>query len=153
MCPRDRADVQPIPFPTRRPTARGDNRAMHLQLVTDPTAARTPSGLGADRTVIANRATKPAVLKEHPTMYANLGLNHAYAESRRQDLLAEAERARRLEQVAAAARRPAVAAAVAGLRCRVGVALVRAGHRIHGAGSAKPAANVVPTIATLRCAR
>ena len=91
----------------------------------------------------------------HP---ANLSLNHLYAEARRHDLLAEAERARRLAQAAPAkARRSVAAAAVVALRYRIGIALVRAGNRIaqgaHGTGAVKPVADGVPSIATLRCAR
>ena len=156
MPTHERADAQIIPFPTRRPTVKGDSRAMHLHLVATRTGAGTSSRPGADRTVIARRISGPVTLKERTTMYTvNLGLSHVYAESRRQDMLAEAERARRLDEVARAERRrSAVAPAVASLRRRVGTALVLAGERIaRGAGSAEPAADTVPRIATLRCAR
>ena len=151
-----RADAQIIPFPTRRPTVKVDSRAMHLHLVATQTGAGTSSWPGADRTVISRRISVPVTLKERTTMYTvNLGLSHAYAESRRQDMLLEAERARRLDEVARAEpRRSAIAATVVALRRRVGTALVLAGERIaHGTGPAEPAADTVPSIATLRCAR
>ena len=158
MRTRDRADARLIPFPTRRPIATGEHRAMHLHLVATPTGARLPAGPGADRTLTIRRVAGPAS-REHTTMYAaNLGLNHLYAEARHHDLLAEAEQSRRLAQAArAVSRRSAVAVAVAAVRHRVGIALVRAGHRLaqgaHGTGTVKPVADGVPSIATLRCAR
>ena len=145
MRTRDRADARLIPFPTRRPIATGEHRAMHLHLVATPTGARLSAGPGADRTLTIRRVAGPAS-REHTTMHpANLSLNHLYAEARRHDLLAEAERARRLEQAEGAD---------AALRHWVGTALVVVGERIaRGAGSTKPAAESIPSATTLRCAR
>ena len=142
-------DAQPIPFPTRRPLANGDVRAMHLRLVSDPPNDR--SGVNATLPTLIVRPS--AASRENTGMYAHLNpnLNHIHAEARRWDLLAEAERDRRAEMVAA---RPSVAGiVVAALRQYVGTALVRVGERVQGAGGAEPAADVLPSIGTLRAAR
>ena len=143
-------DSEPIPFPTRRPLVKGDGRAMHLRLVADPPNYR--SGVNAAFPTVVVRPSTAS--RETTDMYAHLNpnLNHVYAEARRRDLLAEAERDRRAELVAAA--RPSVAGiVVAALRQYVGTALVRVGERVQGAGAGEPAADVLPSIGTLRAAR
>ena len=152
MPTRDHADIRLLPIPTRRPSATGGRPAMHSHLALVPPGAR----IRADRpqTVAIRRAFGSAA-KEPTAMYAaNQGpnLNYVYAAARRQELLAEAEQIRRLNQAERAApRRAPIAAAVAALRQGVGVALVRAGERLQGAG-AETAADM-PSIATLRAAR
>ena len=144
-------DAQPIPFPTRRPLANGDVRAMHLRLVPNPPTHRFG---GADRAVGSRRAPESVASRELTAMYAHLNpnLNQIHAEARRGDLLAEAERDRRAELVAVA-RPSAAGAVVAALRQYVGTALVRVGERVQGAGAAEAAADVLPSIGTLRAAR
>ena len=140
-------DAEPIPFPTRRPLTNGDVRAMHLQLVPNPPSHR----FGA---VAGRRAPGAVASRELTVMYSQLSpnLNQVYAEARRWDLLAEAERDWHAELAAAA--RPSVAGiVVAALRQYVGTALVRVGERVQGAGPAEPAADVLPSIGTLRGAR
>ena len=151
MRTRDRADARLIPFPTRRPTIKGDRPAMHPRPVTSPTGARERSRPSADRTVITRRVSGPVALKERTVMYSSSfpdlgpGLYQVHMVSRQRDLLAEAERARRLEQAEGAD---------AALRHWVGTALVVVGERIaRGAGSTKPAAESIPSATTLRCAR
>ena len=158
MPTHERADAQIIPFPTRRPTVKGDSRAMHLHLVATRTGAGTSSRPGADRTVIARRVSGPVTLKERTTMYTvNLGLSHVYAESRRQDMLAEAERARTVAeaQVTTRADRRTAATAVAAMRQRIGTAMVRAGERLQGAHGAEavPSGDAPSAAGALRIAR
>ena len=147
----DRPNVHLLPFPTRRPIATGDDRAMHLYLV--PTATGARAGFTRTTTDTGRRAFGSATPRERTAMYTIhqvTSLPHAYADMRRRDLMAEAEHARRLAlAVDAATRRSVVAVAVAALRRQVGVALVRAGQRVHGA---EPA-DALSTVGTLRTAR
>ncbi len=90
-----------LPFPTRRPFATGEHRAMqstHLTLV--PTAIGGRAAVPRP-TETSRRASGARVSKEHFAMYSiNQGaaLPFIYAEAKRQDLLAEAEQARILGQ-------------------------------------------------------
>ena len=147
----DRANVNPLSYPTRRPIATGDDRAMHLYLV--PTATGARAGFSRTTTDTARWAFGSATPRERTIMYTihqAASLEHAVADLRRRDLMAEAGRARRLAlAVGATTRRSVVAVAVAALRRQVGVALVRAGQRVHGA---EPA-DALSTVRTLRTAR
>jgi hypothetical protein len=145
----ERANIRLLPPSTRRPSTTGDDRAMHLTLVPTATGGRA----GFPRTTTdTRRAPGSAVPKEPTAMYSvhqGHSLPYLYAESRRRDMLAEAEQARRLAQAASVAPRRF---AVAALRRQVGAALVRAGQRVQGVGAGQPA-DALPTIGTLRGAR
>ena len=147
----DRPNVHLVPFPTRQPIATGDDRAMHLYLV--PTATGARAGFTRTTTDTARRAYGSATPRERTAMYTIhqvASLEHAYADMRHRDLMAEAEQARRLAlAVGATTRRSVVAVAVAALRRQVGIALVRAGQRVHGAEPADALSNP----GTLRAAR
>ena len=156
MPTRDRADIRLLPVTPRRTSATGDRYAMHAHphLALVPTGAR----FGADRPrpMTVRRASGSAASKEPTTMYAahqGPNLNYLHAVARREEMLAQAEQIRRVAQAERAARRRSpVAAAVAALRLGVGIALVRVGQRVQGAGG-RAAADTLPSIATLRAAR
>lgn len=142
MPSHDRPHLRPLPTPTRRPTTTGADRAMHLYLL--PPAADTGRA-GHDPTAMTTRRALGSAAQKEPTaMYsAHQGpdLPQIYAESRRHDLMAEAARARLVNQATRgdAARRSATAAAVATLRRQIGTLLVQAGERVQGAGACPPA--------------
>lgn len=84
------------------------------------------------------------------SLHTSPNLHFAHAEFRRQEMLAEAERARRLAQAAPkASRRPF---GLAAMRLQLGSALVRAGQRLQGAGAAEPA-DAFPAVGSLRVVR
>lgn len=156
---RHRADRRVLPFPTRRPVAvTGDHRAMHDRYP-------NPIHVGAQDAELpipfpprrSTGSASTASFKEHATMnslHVSPGMHVAHAEFRRQEMLAEAERARRLALVAPVARRRAVG--VAAMRRQVGAALVNAGHRLQGVGAGAAAAepaDALPAVGTLRVVR
>ena len=84
-------------------------------------------------------------------------LPYMTAEARRQDMLAEAERARTVAeaQVTTRADRRTAATAVAAMRRRIGTAMVRAGERLQGAHGAEavPSGDAPSAAGALRIAR
>lgn len=145
---------RPTPISTRRPFVRGVNQTMHLTVVPTTSGAR---GANIEQQRMTRRAFGSTMPREHTAMYSvhqGPSLPHLYAEARRQELLAEAEQARRVSQLAprGASRRSGVASAVAMVRRQVGSALVRAGERVQGVGG-EPARDALPSIGTLRAAR
>lgn len=134
-----------LPFPT---VAVGPTRR---RTIVDLAAYRDRSGFASGPPAIghqpvAHRAPRDIFAsKGVPAMNAsNLGLSHLFAEARRADFAAEAERERLAARAAAGNDLPGV---VAALRMRLGAALIRAGERMHGAadepraeiGSLRPA--------------
>lgn len=99
-----------------------------------------------------SRVGRPATPKGNRAMSgAHLHIQQIHAESRRRDLLAEADRLALVDAAMRAGReRPAVSAAVR-VRHALGVALVRVGHRLQDAHLARPEA--APTIGRLRVVR
>ena len=90
------------------------------------TKLQTTIGLLAGGTTMQPRTSRSASNRRRER-FAMYGSTHdLYASSRRRDLLAEAEHARRLAMV----RRPAPAAAI---RRRLGAALIQTGRRVQGA--------------------
>jgi len=172
---RVRHDREPGARPgTIIPFDRGRDRPAHLRLVAaDRPPRRVPRLVlirpDGDRTDLVttltsfgppptsptatdhHRAARSApTTREQRTMYAtNLSISHIHAESRRQEMLAEAERNRLLRQAAAAAPQPRPTAA---LRRAVGAALVRLGQHVQGAAPA-PAADALAGVSSLRAAR
>ena len=84
------------------------------------------------------------------SLHVSPNLHFAHAEFRRQELLAEAERARHLARVAPKAPRRAIGLAAA--RRQLGAAMVRAGQRLQGAAVAEPA-DAFPSVGSLRVVR
>lgn len=153
---RDHASRRPLPFPTDR-TSRttGGAHPMHHRDI-------RPTPIGAHRAAITHpafsgrRAVEPpaatTTAKERITMssiYHGPNLHYAHAEARRRDMLSEAQHARLLAEIAV---RPRRVIGVAAMRRHIGSALVRAGHRLQGVGSAEPA-NVQTAAGALRGVR
>ena len=81
-------------------------------------------------------------------------LNYSYAEARRREMLAQAERSLILNEARAGNRGQSRIAAVAAVARRAaGAALVLAGERLQGAHRASGEAQRSPTVGTLRIAR
>lgn len=86
----------------------------------------------------------------------NLHQQHAYAEARHRDFVAEAEASRRLRE-AGISRGSPLANAFSALRLIVGTGVVSIGERIQGtrqpAGTVFPATDQLPSVSTLNIAR
>ena len=145
----DRTDCRILPFRNQHPSLEGGTRRMHPQL----TLIESGANVRADRTIVAQRTGRSKDTKEPTLMSAYLGLNHIQAESRRQDLLAEASHLRLVSEVARSrSDRGGSAGRLGVVRRSVGLALVRVGQRLHGAG-AGAAIDAAPGVGTLRTAR
>ena len=146
----DRADRRVLPFPTDR-TKTGVDRAMHRYPVPLPIRAYDSADLPTP--FPPRRAAGSAASFQERTamnsLHVSPNLHFAHAEFRRQEMLAEAERARHLARVAPAAPRRAFGLAA---RQRLGAAMVRAGQRLQGAGAAEPA-DAFPAVGSLRVVR
>lgn len=150
------------PAPTDQPPTRATASAVGVggrsNAMGTLTGTGSTAGFGAratsDRTINHRGGVRPAAgRREKSTVYGtSMGMGHFHAEVRRQEMMAEAERERRLSQAGVGAGRPVAGAAMVALRRAIGSALVRIGERLQGVGAGE-AAESYPSVATLRAAR
>ena len=150
----NRTNDRPTPISTRRPLRPGVKQAMHLSVVSTASGAR---GANVEKQQMMTKWARGSTMpRERNVMYSvhqGPSLAHLYAESRRQDLLAEAEHDRRLGQLAPSDASRRFGRAIVALRCRIGSTLVQAGERVQGVRSGDPACDTLSSIGTLRAAR
>lgn len=113
--------------------------------------ART--AIGSNRTT-NQRSSLTATDVERYAMYpGSIHIAQIHANERRHDFIVEAAHARRInEAVQGRPARAGVAGAASNLRHRIGVALVRVGHRLQHS-AAQPATDPNAPLGTLRTAR
>ncbi len=113
----------------------------------------TSTAIGSNRT-INQRSMRTATEMERNAMYpGSIHLAHIHASERRNDMLVEAAHARRInEALQGRPPRVGIAGAASNLRHRIGVALVRVGHRLQHS-AAQPATDPNAPLTTLRTAR
>lgn len=137
----------------------GDAFTMHLATGSRLSAGNEPSTrvsrLPSTNQRMTSRIKRSAALQEQNAMYqTHPTLTSAVAEMRRQDLLTQAEQARRVQSARTGTDRTSrVTAVVAVARRQVGNALVRTGERVQGVSHAESAASTLPATGALRGAR
>ena len=137
----------------------GDTFTMHLatgsRLSAGNELSTRASRLPSTNQKMTSRIQRSAALQEQHAMYpTHPTLTSAVAEMHRQDLLTQAEQARRVQSARTGTDRTSrVTAVVATLRLQVGNALVRTGERIQGVSHAESAASNLPVTSALRGVR
>ena len=142
-----------LPRPTSQQHAKGEATAMHDNVIPVPMGNRSTT-LRSDRRTIGSRSFDQG---GGPIMYSIFqapGLSLTYAEARRQEMVAEADKDRlsSLALVARGRRRFALAGAAIAVRVQLGALLVRAGEVLQGSDLVD-ANEVCPPVGTLRGAR